>query len=265
MTRSEAIAPHLPFLRRYARALTGSQSSGDCFVRACLEAIVAQPALLPPDLSPRIALYKVFHSIWASVDVAVRADSPPVEAEPSAQARIDRLVPQQRQALLLTALEGLSVDDVAIILDRTPNDVRNLVGSAVEDIAQDIATDVLIIEDEPVIALDLSNIVEELGHRVTHVAATRKDAVSAARKKRPGLVLADIQLADNSSGIDAVKDILGDASIPVIFITAYPERFLTGERPEPAFLITKPYMPDSVKAAVSQALFFYSSARSAVS
>ena len=42
----------------------------------------------------------------------------------------------------------------------------------------------------------------------------------------------------------------------MIFITAYPDRFLTGERPEPAFLITKPFQPDMVKAIVSQALFF---------
>jgi len=56
------------------------------------------------------------------------------------------------------------------------------------------------------------------------------------------LVLADIQLADDSSGIDAVKDIMGEMNLPVIFITAYPERFLTVERPEPTYLITKPFM-----------------------
>ena len=44
--------------------------------------------------------------------------------------------------------------------------------------------------------------------------------------------------------------------MPVIFITAYPERLLTGAKPEPTFLIRKPYRPDEVKAVISQALFF---------
>ena len=72
----------------------------------------------------------------------------------------------------------------------------------------------------------------------------------------PGLVLADIQLADGSSGLDAVNEILTEIEVPVIFITAFPERLLTGEKPEPAFLITKPFRPEAVKAAISQALFF---------
>ena len=79
------------------------------------------------------------------------------------------------------------------------------------------------------------------------------------KQTQPDLILADIQLADNSSGIDAVNDLLkaiGD--VPVIFITAFPERLLTGERPEPAFLISKPYKEDQVKSAVSQAMFFAS-------
>lgn len=259
MTRSEAIAPHLPLLRRYARALTGRQSSGDSYVRACLETILANPETMPLDLSPRVALYQTFHAVWNSL----ATDPSPAGTEPtgtarSAEARMARLVPEQRQALLLSALEGFAIEDIAVILKREAREVQSLIDAALDDISRDIATGVLIIEDEPIIALDLSNIVEELGHHVTHVAATRRDAVAAARRRRPGLILADIQLADNSSGIEAVQDILGDGRVPVIFITAYPERLLTGERPEPTFLLTKPFLPDAVKAAVSQALFFYS-------
>jgi CheY-like chemotaxis protein len=113
----------------------------------------------------------------------------------------------------------------------------------------------MIIEDEPIIAMDLETIVRDLGHHVVGVAVTRDEAVAMALDKRPGLVLADIQLADDSSGIDAVKDILAQFSVPVIFITAFPERLLTGERPEPTFLITKPFQRSTVKAAISQALF----------
>ena len=85
-----------------------------------------------------------------------------------------------------------------------------------------------------------------------------------ARQSPPGLVLADIQLADDSSGIDAVRDILAEFSVPVIFITAFPERLLTGERPEPTFLITKPFQRSTVKAAIAQALFFDSATLPAV-
>ena len=114
----------------------------------------------------------------------------------------------------------------------------------------------VIIEDEPFIALDLQTLVEEQGHRVIAVARTHREAVEAVNKERPGLILADIQLADGSSGLEAVNEILGSFSVPVIFITAYPERFLTGAPPEPAFLITKPFGVDSLKAVISQALFF---------
>ncbi|MFN3765080.1 MAG: response regulator, partial [Aliihoeflea sp.] len=127
---------------------------------------------------------------------------------------------------------------------------------AQSEIDAELATDVLIIEDEAIISADIESLVRELGHNVTGTATTHDEAVDAVARHRPGLVLADIQLADGSSGIDAVNEILASASVPVIFITAFPERLLTGERPEPAFLVTKPFNPDMVKALISQALFF---------
>jgi CheY-like chemotaxis protein len=107
--------------------------------------------------------------------------------------------------------------------------------------------------------MDIVAIVEGMGHRVIDNARTRAEAVRMAAAERPDLILADIQLADNSSGVEAVNDILARfGSIPVIFITAFPERLLTGERPEPAFLINKPYTEEQVRSAVSQAMFFSS-------
>ncbi|MET0372811.1 MAG: response regulator, partial [Rhizorhabdus sp.] len=137
-----------------------------------------------------------------------------------------------------------------------PNEVSGLVSEAISEIDSQTRTRVLVIEDEPLIAMDLESIVRDMGHEVTGVAVTRDEAVALAMEERPGLVLADIQLADDSSGIDAVKDILAEFAVPVIFITAFPERLLTGERPEPTFLITKPFQRSTVKAAISQALFF---------
>ena len=86
------------------------------------------------------------------------------------------------------------------------------------------------------------------------IASTHNEALSLARLDRPELILADIQLADNSSGLEAVLEILEEITVPVIFITAYPEQLLSGERPEPAFLITKPFDVETLNVSISQAL-----------
>ncbi len=261
MTLASEIAPHLPYLRRYARALTGSQSHGDAFVRAALEAIVLAPTDFPKDVDARLGLYKTFHAIWSTAHVDVGPVATDVASfEKIAQDRLAAITPLSRQALLLTAMEGFTNDDAGYVIDASANDVAALVAEALAEIDRQTATRVLIIEDEPIIAMDLESIVNDLGHEVAGIAVTRDEAVAMAHANRPGLVLADIQLANASSGIDAVRDILGEFSVPVIFITAFPERLLTGERPEPTFLITKPFQRSTVKAAIAQALFFNSTA-----
>ena len=257
MSLGQELAPHLPFLRRYARALTGSQAHGDAFVRASLETIVASPDEFPQEVDPRLGLYRTFHAIWSSANIEEEpGHAAETDPEGIARARLSRITPLSRQALLLTSLEGFSSEDTAYLISATPADVDSLVAEAMAEIERQTHADVLIIEDEPIIAMDIESIVRDLGHNVTGVAVTRDEAIAQARKSPPGLVLADIQLADDSSGIDAVKDILAEFSVPVIFITAFPERLLTGERPEPTFLITKPFQRSTVKAAISQALFF---------
>ncbi len=263
MGLGSTLQPHLPFLRRYARALTGNQGAGDAYVRATLEAIVAAPDEFPRDVAPRLGLYGIFQRIWStSTEEDARDLSAGDGLEAIASARLARITPVSRQALLLAAMEGFSTTDTAYLLNLEEDEVDALVDEALAEIEAQTRTDVLIIEDEPIIAMDIETIVRDLGHDVTAIAVTRDEAVKEARAHRPGLVLADIQLADNSSGIDAVKDILADFDVPVIFITAFPERLLTGDRPEPAFLITKPFQRATVKAAISQALFFNSATAS---
>ena len=254
MTAAQTVSKYLPFLRRYARALTGSQSSGDAYVAATLETLVKDPDLLNAASHPKVALFHVFTSIWNSVPVngVKEAIASPVAAE----RRISQLTPRPRQAFLLVSLEGFSDDAAAEILGVDVSAFRSLVDEAGRELAAEIATDVLIIEDETFIALDLEGLAESLGHRVVGIARTHAEAVTLAKAKKPGLILADIQLADGSSGLDAVNELLNEFEVPVIFITAYPERFLTGQRPEPAFLIAKPFQPATVSAVVSQALFF---------
>jgi len=255
MALAHAIAEHLPYLRRYARALCGTQKSGDAYVRACLEAIVADTAVLGPD-SPRVGLYRLFHKLWSATDLDSRSLAGTQAAEGGVEKRLKLLTPAHRQALLLTAMEGFNTPDTAAILGVSENQVREMSSQAVREISSQPTTKVLIIEDEPIISLDLQSIIKEMGHEVVATATTRDEAVRAARRTGPGLVLADIKLADGSSGIDAVRQILSELEVPIVFITAYPERLLTGERPEPTFLVTKPFVPDTVRVAVSQALLF---------
>lgn len=257
MSLGQKIAPHLIFLRRYARALTGSQDHGDAYVRATLETLIAAPDEFPQDVEPRLGIYRTFQAIWQSSALGESdADRSGDLAEQIASQRLSRISPQSRQALLLTAMEGFTPEDAAYILDIDVTTAQALVAEALSDIDDQTKARVLIIEDEPIIAMDIESIVRDLGHEVTGVAVTRDEAVAEAKANPPTLVLSDIQLADNSSGIDAVQDILTDHTVPVIFITAFPERLLTGDRPEPTFLITKPFQSATVKAAISQALFF---------
>src|SRR5580692_1932658 len=257
MSIAETISPHIPYLRRFARALAGTQAGGDAYALATLEAIVADPQSLDMDLDVRAGLYRVFLTLWGSVPLNVQAhEEQKTSLAQTADRSLEAITPRPRVAFLLSALEGFDKERAAFALSCTPDEASGLIDEAAREIAARIATDVLIIEDEPVIAMDIQAVVERLGHRVAGTARTRNQAVREAERTKPGLILADIQLADGSSGLDAVNDILGSFEVPVVFITAYPERLLTGEKPEPAFLLTKPFNDDTLKAVISQALFF---------
>ncbi|WP_133364706.1 response regulator [Qipengyuania sediminis] len=260
MSLGEQIAKNLPYLRRYARALTGSQSTGDAFVRATLEAALADKDLKSSLEGGRVPLYRAFNKVWSSAYMEVAEEGGEVQShEDAASDRLRAITPLNRQALLLTTLEDFSMQEAGEIMGIAPDEVEGLVQEAVQEIDRETSTSVLIIEDEPLISMQLEDLVTSLGHEICGTAATRTQAQQVIAEKTPGLVLADIQLADGSSGLDAVDDILAIGSVPVIFITAYPERLLTGDRPEPTYLVTKPFQEQTVRAAISQALFFGSS------
>lgn len=250
MPRSADIAAQLPFLRRYARALTGNQTSGDRLVEAALTAIIEDSSRLDAAPSLRVGVF---------IELQRAIVGLPQNDGATAQNRIARVPPLQRQLLLLTALENFTTTDAAAITGLSLADAESQIAAAYATLDRELRTSVLIIEDEPLIAMDLEHLVQDLGHRVTGLAATHSEAVALVARDRPGLVLADIQLADGSSGIDAVNEIQAAMDVPVIFITAFPERLLTGERVEPAFLITKPFRPAAVRATISQALMFETS------
>jgi CheY-like chemotaxis protein len=255
MTGRSELAAYLPYLRRYARALTGSQEKGDAYVRTTLEAVVSGNVDLGRGGASRVALYRAFHRVCGAAAELDRGAGVALSETP--EQRLLGLSAAPREALLLSVVEGFTYPQVGEILGIETEAVEALAAEAQAEIERDLATDVLVIEDEAIIAMDIADLAEELGHRVIAIANTRNEALVEVRKRKPGLVLADIQLADNSSGTDAVHDILQMFDLPVVFVTAFPERLLTGEKVEPAYLVTKPFDRGALKATIAQALFFH--------
>jgi len=233
----EDILRALPYARRYARALTGSQPGGDALVAEGLREMLGDV----PAVDPRRALYE---RVTRGFDAL--ATSRPV---PSGS-----LSHKQRQMLLLTALEEVPVADAGPIVGLEREAAAAQLGDARERLRTAAATDVLIIEDELIIAMDIEELVRGCGHRVVGVAGNEEDAVAIARRTRPGLILADINLGRGGDGSSAVARIMLHHRAPVIFVTAYPERLLTGEALEPAFVITKPFEPMALAIATYQAV-----------
>ncbi len=227
----------LPYARRYARALSGSQGRGDVLVADSLKEILGKDRL-PSDT--RCALYTCVTRRFESAGVS-----------PS---RGGGLTSKQRELLLLTSLEEMSVEQAAPVVALPADDARIALADAREKLRAAAATDVLIIEDEPIIAMDIEELVQSCGHRVVGTAATERDAVEIAVRSRPGLILADINLGLGGDGANAVARIQKIHPVPVIFVTAYPERLLTGEEVEPAFVITKPFEPLTLAVATFQAV-----------
>lgn len=240
-----AIAAELPYLRRYARTLTGSQSAGDAAVRETLQAMIAAPDEINEEAPVRVELYRIFHHIWS--DSSLRPIDTP-------GAIVGSLPRKLRKALLLTTIEGFSVDEAATILGLPEQDVEDFVAQARSAIHAMLSAKIMIIEDEAIIALHLKSLMVSMGNDVAAIVRTESEAIAAAAQVEPELILVDVNLADGSSGIDAVRHILGTMTVPVIFITAFPEKLLTGDGHEPAYVISKPFDPDNVVATVWQAL-----------
>ena len=251
---SESIVRTLPFLRRYARAVSGSQKRGDEWVRLCAEVAVQQPELIGEAVGTKLGVFKLFHSLqqpFGGLDLSEAAGD---GVSTRLKDTLIDLVPLQRQMLLLTVLEGFGVDEAAEILGIDSEVAEASLKAAREELKRVASVRILVIEDEAIIALDVADIVRNAGHEVVGIAATEKMAVELAQKHAPHLVLADIQLRGADSGISAVNEIMKTMTVPVIFVTGFPERLLTGKRVEPAFVISKPFDPDLLRAAIAQAL-----------
>jgi CheY-like chemotaxis protein len=206
----------LPYARRFARALLGEQAAGDAVVARAM-------AMLPHQLPPQLGLFSAITSLT------------------SEQGFGPAWPPLARHLLLLTAVEELSLADAARVAGLDEAEASRRIAAARNAIKSSVVTRVLIIEDEPVIAMDLRMLVQECGHTVIGIAANEADPVRMASEQDAGLIMADINLGRGGSGIRAVREILTHIDVPVIFVTAYPEELLTAAGIEPAFVMRKPF------------------------
>ena len=177
MAISEHLAERLPLLRRYARALCGSQRSGDSYVRALLEGAIDDRALRDEIGQGRVHLYRAFTRLWSTSHVEGGDSNLMGGREGATHARLAVIPPEHRQALLLTTLEDFTPEEAGDVLGLEAEEVEALVARAVSEIDEETATTVLVIEDEPLIAMQLESLVTELGHEVVATATTRSQAV----------------------------------------------------------------------------------------
>lgn len=257
---ADRILALMPHLRRHARLLSGSQDVGDEYVRLCLEAVLQEPDQLAAE-DMRKSLFQMFHTIWTAVNARLDPESPYGHADLTSRLEhgLMELAPIDRRALLLTALEGFSRDEAADILNVDAKMLDESLARARERLSHWTSARTLIIEDEGLVAMELEAILKDMGHQVVGIASHVGEAVDLAAERNPGLVLSDIELEDSESGIDAVQEILGRLEVPVIFVTGYPERLLSGGRTEPAFVVAKPFDPERLKVTIAHVLGMYDS------
>jgi DNA-directed RNA polymerase specialized sigma24 family protein/CheY-like chemotaxis protein len=256
----EAIIKYVPYLRRHARLLTGSQAIGDEFVRLCLELVVAEPDWLEGD-DLRVQLFRAFHAAWAKVHETIGDASAIGEVELVERVKLclAGLPGPERRTIALVVVEEFTYEQTAHILGMSLDEVRQSVARARAELLSKVSVSVLIIEDEQIVASDIARIVEDMGHRVAGMASHQEQSVALAERLKPGLVLADIRLEGDGDGIAAAQRILESYAVPIVFVTGYPERLLTGGGLEPAFVVAKPFDSEALKVTIAHALAIYAS------
>ena len=244
-----------PELRRYAFLLTGSPADGDDLVEACLRAAVRDPWQIRL-AQPRRSLYRLFHEANPVIPGEPCAASPAI---PGSGARLlNRLMllaQDERAVLVLRISLGFEEADVADILQLSADRVRTILTTTRQRLARADLAQVLIIEDDFLIASELSALVERMGPHVCGTAASYREALQAADACRPGLILADIQLRDGPfTGLEAAHAIAQNSNSRVIIVTAYPERVAHSSALVPFAVLTKPFDYDALGRTIDRSL-----------
>jgi CheY-like chemotaxis protein len=253
---------HLPYLRRYARALTGDGGVGDGLVGHAIAHLLKEP---DPSVTPeqadretdreagradRGALYALLNRLFdASGGHPVATGRHPMEAA------LARLPEVERRIYLLTALEGLPADRAGAVLGLEETAARDHLARAQEAMRDGLVATVMIVEDDAVIAFDLAETVRGMGHTVCGTAATMGAALATAESFRPTLALMDLRLAHGDSGISTAQALRHRSDLPIIFVTAFADELHRRGLEHLGPVIRKPFTREEIESAITRAVF----------
>lgn len=257
--RAESLLPLVPYLRRYASMLTGSRELGDQQLALCLELVVAEPERLRGD-DLLVELFQAFHVVSSAIDsIDHQWASLTGGYRERLKSALGLLPLAQRRALLLVVVEDFTVEQAAQILGLKGDAVRQELSQARAALEQLIGHSVLIIEDEPLIARHLKDMMAGMGFSSSRLVSSMDMALDALQSEEPDLVLADLQLAGEGDGLQAARDILRKRQVPIVFVTGYPERLSTLDGEAPAFVVAKPFTKSRLASVVDEAMATYAS------
>jgi CheY-like chemotaxis protein len=253
---------HLPYLRRYARALTGATDRGDDLVTRCVEVAMMAPTRFGLAEESRVPLYALLNLLFdedAGGDTGGDGDGEgggrPAPSPHPIERALSRLPEMERRVYLLVALEDLSLPDVAQVLHIGPAEAAQLLTQSRNGVRGALTQRVLVVEDNPILALEIGSLVTDMGHVVCGTAANEREALELAETERPTLALLDVRLADGDNGIAVARALRQQKALRTIFVTAFDDELLERDARHLGQVVRKPFTADAVKAAISRAVF----------
>jgi DNA-directed RNA polymerase specialized sigma24 family protein/CheY-like chemotaxis protein len=258
--QARRLMAQLPYMRRYGRALTGSTTRGDDLVTRAVEAALTEPGRyqLDTDDEPvtRQRLYTLLNGLFdADMGATGAAAIAPAEPGHPIEAALSSLPEQERRVFLLVSLEELSTPQAAKVMGISSDEAREVLGRAQNAMREQLVANILIVEDDAIIAYDLTETVLGMGHKVCGTAATMEEALAAAAANQPSLALMDLRLAHGGSGITTAQALRETRALPIIFVTAFAEELKQRGLDYLGPVIKKPFTREQIERAITQAVF----------
>lgn len=241
---------HTATVRQFARAIFADRLIGDELTRLALAKVNIDPNSSTDSLTD---LLHAFLHTWRMASSGKRTEES-LFSDEALFAALPEPPGDDRLMLLLVDVLSFTPETAAKIIAMNDRDPHKALELGRQLISLPRNAQAMIIEDEPLIAADLREILTSMGIEVCGEANTADKAVAMSRRQKPNIILADYNLIGMKTGADAVMEIQDKHDCPIVFITGYPEQVLTGEDVEPDFVISKPYRIESVKAAVAHCL-----------
>ncbi|WP_245613094.1 PhyR family response regulator anti-anti-sigma factor [Skermanella stibiiresistens] len=249
----------LPYMRRYGRALTGSTSRGDDLVTRAMEDALGDPVTFRLDADEEVAtrrrLYALLNTLFDAPTGGAGGKTAATEAGHPMEAALGTLPELERRVFLLVSLEELPTSQAADVLDLPVEQIREALGRAQNAMREQLVANILIVEDDAIIAYDLTETVLAMGHKVCGTAATMEEALAAAAANQPSLALMDLRLAHGGSGITTAQALRESRALPIIFVTAFAEELKQRGLDYLGPVIKKPFTREQIERAITQAVF----------